>query len=99
MGEKLRAAGDLKQSAMNRAALSLTPINPLTSGHFPSAVKFLMGKCPGRPSGFAKAGHSVSYEQISLASDQRSFATIARREPLPGSWGAFLSNTRLILPQ
>ena len=95
VGEKPRAVGDLKQSVMNPAALGLTPIYLLTSGHFPSAIKSLMGKCSGRPPGFAKAGHSVSYGQISLAPDQRSLATIALREPLLGSWGAFLPNTRL----
>ena len=95
VGEKPRAVGDLKQSVMNPAALGLTPINLLTSGHFPSAVKSLMGKCSGWPPGFAKAGHSVSYGQISLAPDQRGLATIALREPLLGSSGAFLPNARL----
>ena len=38
-GEKLRAAGDLKQSPTNRAAQALRPISPRTWDPFSSAVR------------------------------------------------------------
>ena len=55
-GEKLRAAGDPKQSATNGAAQVPTPVTLPPCDHASSAIKSRMAKCSGRPLGFAETG-------------------------------------------
>ena len=94
-GEKLRAAGYLKQSSTNRAAQGSTLIKLPTWDHLASMIKSMMDQCGGLPLGIAKADHQAAYRQLPLRPDQRRLATITLRDPRSGDWRPFLPNTQL----
>ena len=77
LGEKLRAASNLKGSRAAAAAAIHAPINPPAWDHFTTEVRMLQGRQAMDSLAFAMAGHRAAYKQLPPVKNTRDW----RRPP------------------